>query len=147
MCVLWRGINIGFFLLCPILFHVLSWILFQFLLIFFLTRETTHIISPCDKPKFKVCARNSMKSMKYILLNLKFLWNATSPSITIGSFSVFFTRGTSHIVPPCNKTRMSNFCLEFYGILRIPQLKIFFESIILLQLLVDHSEIFTVLAN
>ena len=41
---------------------------------------------------------------------------------------------------PCNKARISNFCLEFQKLQKITD---FFKMLLLLQFLFDHSEIFT----
>ena len=54
--------------------------------------------------------------------------------------SEFYTGETRHIVPPCNKAGISNFCLEFQEIAEILN---FFKTLLLLQFLFDHSEIFT----
>ena len=45
-----------------------------------------------------------------------------------------------HIVSPCNKARISNFCLEFQKFAEITD---FFKMLLLLQFLFDPSEIFT----
>ena len=45
-----------------------------------------------------------------------------------------------HIVPPCNKAGISNFCLEFQKLRKFPD---FFKTLLLLQFLFDHSEIYT----
>ena len=50
-----------------------------------------------------VCRRPSVNFCFKSLLLLQFLFD----------HSEFFTGETSHIVPPCNKAGISNFCLEF----------------------------------
>ena len=68
--------------------------------------------------------------------NYRFLQNATPPSVLIQSFWNF-TGETRHIVSPCNKARISNFCLEFQ---KLQKLQI---SLKCYSSLFDHSEIFT----
>ena len=55
--------------------------------------------------------------------------------------SEIFTGETRHIVPPYNKARISNFCLEFQKLQKY--LPDFLKTLLLLQFLFDHSEIFT----
>ena len=47
---------------------------------------------------------------------------------------ISLTRETRHIVPPCNKARISKFHVEFHNI---------FETLLLYQFLLNYSEIFT----
>ena len=54
--------------------------------------------------------------------------------------SEFFTGETRHIVPPCNKAGISNFCLEFQKFVEIPD---FLKTLLLLQFLFENSEFFT----
>ena len=51
--------------------------------------------------------------------------------------SEFFTGETRHIVPPCNKAGISNFCFELQ---KFPIAEIPTKTALLLQLLFDHSE-------
>ena len=80
-------------------FHFKSLLLFQFLFDHseFFTRETKHIMPPCNKAKisnFKFPVRIS--DFFETLLPLQFLFD----------HSEFFTRETRHIVPSCNKSRI-----------------------------------------
>ena len=78
------------------------------------TGETRHIVpplGPITKAEFQISACNSRNCRNIAeitdffqtLLLLQFLFN----------HSEIFTGETSHIVSPCNKARISNFCLEF----------------------------------
>ena len=57
--------------------------------------------------------------------------------------SEIYTGETRHIVPPYNKARISNFCLEFQKLQKIAEMPDFLKTLLLLQFLFDHSEIFT----
>ena len=57
--------------------------------------------------------------------------------------SEVFTGETRHIVPPCNKAGISNFCLEFEKLQKYCRNCNFFQTLLLLQFLFNHSEIFT----
>ena len=57
--------------------------------------------------------------------------------------SEFFTGETRHIVPPCNKAGISNFCLEFQKLQKYCRNYRFLPTLLLLQFLFNHSEIFT----
>ena len=54
-----------------------------------------------------------------------------------------YTGETRHIVPPYNKARISNFCLEFQKLQKIAEMPDFLKTLLLLHFLFDHSEIFT----
>ena len=96
----------------------------QFISLFFLAQlpsllTSYTILSPCSSYSFLaplttsaqwswwyywfVRRRPSVNFCFKSLLLLQFLFN----------HSEFFTAETSHIVPPCNKAGISNFCLEF----------------------------------
>ena len=55
--------------------------------------------------------------------------------------SEFFTGETRHIVLPCNKAGISNFCLEFQKLQKFQIAEIPVKTALLLQFLFDHSEI------
>ena len=57
--------------------------------------------------------------------------------------SEIYTGETRHIVPPYNKAGISNFCLELQKCRNIAEIPDFLKTLLLLQFLFDHSEIYT----
>ena len=57
--------------------------------------------------------------------------------------SEIYTGETRHIVPPYNKAGISNFCLEFQKLQKFAEMPDFLKTLLLLQFLFDHSEIYT----
>ena len=57
--------------------------------------------------------------------------------------SEIFTGETRYIVPCYNKARNSNFCLNFQKLQKYCRITDFFKTLLLLQFLFNHSEIFT----
>ena len=57
--------------------------------------------------------------------------------------SEIYNGESRHIVPPYNKARISNFCLEFQKLQKYCRNARFLKTLLLLQFLFDHSEILT----
>ena len=57
--------------------------------------------------------------------------------------SEIYTGETRQLVPPYNKAGISNFCLEFQKLQKYCRNARFLKTLLLLQFLFDHSEIFT----
>ena len=57
--------------------------------------------------------------------------------------SEIYTGETRHIVPPYNKAEISNFCLEFQKLQKFAEMPDFLKTLLLLQFLFHHSEIYT----
>ena len=98
------------------------------------TRETRNIVPPCNVARISNFHLECLKFPEFET-SLKRYSSFSSYSIIL----IFFTRETRHIVPPCNKAWNFKFLPRIPG---IPRILDFFEMLLLLQLLFDHSEFF-----